>query len=187
MSRPRVLLLALLGVMVLAATTVVTVVTGGEGTERAVADPPADRGSADRTSAVAVLRAWDRRRAAAWRTGDAQALTELYARGAAAGRADLAALAAYDARGLRVTGMRMQVAAVEVRSETEARIVAVVTDRLVGAVAVGHGRRVALPEDRWSRRRIRLLRTGESWVVAEVVDQRRPVASAESTSASENS
>src|SRR5436309_3116260 len=67
--------------------------------------PPAT----DRTGALAVLHAWDRRRASAWAAADRSALSRLYVRGAPARAADLALLARYTARRLVVRGMRMQV------------------------------------------------------------------------------
>lgn len=64
---------------------------------------------------VAAARAfaeWDAARAEAWAADDPRALAALY-RGAAA-RGDLEALARWHARGLRVTGLRTQVLALEV-------------------------------------------------------------------------
>lgn len=139
---------------------------------------------ADRTTALAVLRSWDRARAAAWQAGDPVALAGLYADGA--GLADRQLLAAYAGRGLRVAGMRMQVAAVEVVVAADDRVELVVTDRLVGATAVGRGVRVPLPHDRWSRRRVVLVRTGEVWRVSRVSDQPWP-ANTDPASGSANS
>jgi hypothetical protein len=126
---------------------------------------------ADRTGPIAVLRAWDRDRAAAWRAGDPAALRELYVPGSRAGAADRAMLAAYADRGLRVTGMRMQVAAARVHSRGDERIVLLVTDRLASAEVHGPDGVVPLPVDRWSSRRVVLLRTGERWRVARVTGQ----------------
>ena len=142
--------------------------------------------AADRTGALEVLRAWDRDRAAAWRKGDLGALGRLYVPGSRAGEADRAMLASYVDRGLRVTGMRMQVAAAEVRHADDDRMVLRVTDRLVGAEARGGGDTLSLPVDGWSRRRIVLVRTGEQWLVAAVTGQDRAEASTASTSGSSN-
>ena len=141
----------------------------------------------ERTAPLTVLRQWDRARAAAWREADPRALARLYVAGSRAGRADRGLLAAYAARGLRVTGMRMQVASVEVVTATDDRMVLVVTDRLVGAIALGRGARIRLPRDGWSRRRTVLVRTGEDWRVARVSDQVSMVASTDRTSGSANS
>jgi hypothetical protein len=127
--------------------------------------------AADRTGPIAVLRAWDRDRAAAWRAGDVRALQRLYVPGSRVGAADRAMLASYADRGLRVTGMRMQVAAVEVRRADDDRMALLVTDRLVGGKARGAETVVALPVDRWSIRRVVLVRTGGRWRVTRVTGQ----------------
>jgi hypothetical protein len=150
----------------------------------AAAARPAD---ADRVAPLAVLAAWDRERSAAWRQGDPAALRRLYVAGSRAGRADRTLLAAYAGRGLRVAGLRMQRAAVEVLAADAERVVLVVTDRVVGAVAIGRPGRVTLPRDGWSTRTVVLVRVGEEWRLAEVRDQERPLASTDVTSRSENS
>ena len=151
--------------------------------DRAVA--PRRRGEAERrVAALAVLRAWDVRRAAAWAAGDEAALAALYTDGSAAGRRDRAMLGRYGARGLRVRGMRMQVLAAKVRTRTTGRIVLVVTDRLAHAVAVRRGTRVVLPRDRATRRTIVLRRVAGEWRVAQVWAQVSPVARTAVTSRS---
>jgi hypothetical protein len=137
-----------------------------------------------RVAALAVLGAWDVRRAAAWAAGDEAALAALYTDGSAAGRRDRAMLGRYGARGLRVRGMRMQVLAGKVRSRTAGRIVLVVTDRLAHAVAVRRGTRVVLPRDRATRRTIVLRRVAGEWRVAQVWAQASPVARTAVTSRS---
>lgn len=137
-----------------------------------------------RVAALAVLGAWDVRRAAAWAAGDEAALAALYTDGSAAGRRDRAMLGRYGARGLRVRGMRMQVLAGKVRSRTAGRIVLVVTDRLAHGVAVGRGTRVVLPRDRATRRTIVLRRVAGEWRVAQVWAQASPVARTAVTSRS---
>lgn len=117
--------------------------------------------------AVAALHAWDERRAEAWAAGDEAALRSLYAPGSGAGRADLRMLRAWERRGLRVAGMQMQVLRVEVRWASPSRLTMVVTDRLVGAVAVGPGVRRPLPRDRASTRRVVLVRGVGEWRVAQ--------------------
>lgn len=77
-------------------------------------------------------------------------------------------LRAYRARGLRVQGMRMQILSLVVLDESPRRLRLEVTDRLVGAVAVGHGQRLVLPRDRASTRVIELRRVDASWRVASV-------------------
>ena len=197
MTLPR-LLLVVLVLTTLAALTagVVGVVEGRPsvvGTPERRTPPPEPRfpvtgnGAAaqDRAvTALAVLRAWDVRRAAAWAAGDEAALAALYTDGSAAGRRDRAMLGRYGARGLRVRGMRMQVLAGKVRTRTTGRIVLVVTDRLAHAVAVGPGVRVALPRDRATQRTIVLLRGAGEWRVARVWAQASPAARTAATSRS---
>ena len=137
-----------------------------------------------RVAALAVLGAWDVRRAAAWAAGDEAALAALYTDGSAAGRRDRAMLGRYGARGLRVRGMRMQVLAGKVRSRTAGRIVLMATDRLAHAVAVRRGTRVVLPRDRATRRTIVLRRVAGEWRVAQVWAQASPVARTAVTSRS---
>ena len=125
--------------------------------------------------ASAVLHGWDDRRAAAWASGDPAALRSLYAPGSPAGRADAAMLGKWHRRGLRVEGIRMQVLEVDVRRAEADRLVLVVTDRLVGAVAVGPGVRLPLPRDGFTTRRVVLVRTGGAWRVAQSVEGARAV------------
>ncbi|MFC5730251.1 hypothetical protein [Nocardioides vastitatis] len=151
---------------------------------------------AQAVGSLAVLRDWDRSRAAAWASGDVAALRRLYVRGSAAGRRDVAMLRAWRGRGLRVERMSVQVLAVELRVRSERRIVLVVTDRLAGAVAVAvTGASRDLPHDRATTRRLEFRSVGGRWLLAsaqEVVREapgqaRSPVASTASTSGSANS
>ena len=120
--------------------------------------------------ALALLRAWDHRRSRAWADGDAGALADLYARASRTGRHDRAMLAAYAARGLRVTGLRTQVLTASLRSWAPDRVTLEVTDRVVGAHAVGRGARIPLPRDRPSTRVISLRQVSGEWLVEEVTD-----------------
>jgi hypothetical protein len=152
---------------------------------------------AQAVGSLAVLRDWDRSRAAAWASGDVVALRRLYVRGSAAGRRDVAMLREWRGRGLRVERMGMQVLAVELRARTERRIVLVVTDRLAAGVAVttaGSASR-ELPRDAATTRRLEFRRVGGRWLLASVQEVGRgtpgeaasPVASTASTSGSANS
>lgn len=128
-------------------------------------------------AALAVLRSWDRARAAAWAAGDAQALRALYAPRSEAGREDAGMLRRWRARGLRVEGMGMQVLTLDVRARSSGRLVLVVRDRLVGATAVGHGRRITLPRDEPTTRRLELRRVSGRWVLVtarEITTERGP-------------
>jgi len=165
---PRVLLTLL---VVTAAVTAVAVLLG-------LLAGPAERhhpvvAPAATRDPLAALRAWDERRARAWARGDREALRALYVPGSRAGRRDLAMLSAWERRGLRVHGMRMQVLAADIRARSSRRLVVVVTDRLADAVAVGPGTRVALPRDAATTRTVVLRRpdgAGE-WRMARVRDQ----------------
>ena len=118
--------------------------------------------------AVRVLRAWDVRRSQAYAHADGAALADLYAVGSRTGAADRLVLRGYRDRGLRVTGMRTQVLAARVLRESGRRLVLVVTDVLVDAVAGDRGRgRWALPHDRPSTRRVVLVHEDGAWRVAE--------------------
>lgn len=129
----------------------------------------------DRTAALVALREWDARRAAAWRHGDPGALQDLYVAGSVSGRADRALLRAYAARGLRVPDLAVQRASVRVEAAAADEVVLVVTDRVVATAArtVG-GRRLALPRDGWSTRRLQLRRVAGEWRVVEVSDLAGP-------------
>ncbi|TNM39421.1 hypothetical protein FHP29_10930 [Nocardioides albidus] len=154
---------------------------------RVVVAPAAGRvGVARAVAALAVLRDWDRARARAWADGDAGALRGLYVERSAAGEHDVAMLRAWLRRGLRVRDLEMQVLRVELRRQTERRIVLVVTDRLAGASATGRGRRVVLPRDGPSTRRLVFVRTGDRWLLGSAQDAASPVASTASTSGSAN-
>lgn len=144
-------------------------------------EPPPQAAQVDRVrpvsatvAAIEVLRTWDARRTEAWASGDPQALRRLYTRGSRTGRQDRAALAAYADRGLRVTGVRMQLLAVDVLRATARRVTLRVTDRLSRAVARGPRGAVVLPRDRPSTWRVRLCRRAGEWRVAEVRPARSP-------------
>ncbi len=132
-----------------------------------VVEPAAD----DTLRAAAILRAWDHHRAAAWSEGDVAALSGLYTRRSRSGAQDAADLRRWRQRGLRVVGLREQVAGLLVRVDTSHRLLVAVTDRTVDAVAVGRDRRTALPRSAWTTHRIRFLRVRGRWLVDEVVAQ----------------
>lgn len=144
--------------------------------------PPVSPAAPQTTSPAQVLHTWDERRSAAWAAGDPVALARLYRPGAAAGAADLAMLRAWQARGLRVEDLRMQLLAVETRHRTPGRLVLVVSDRLASGVAVGAGVRRPLPRDTVTTRRLVLVRVAGEWRVA----QASPVRTTSSTVRSRN-
>ena len=141
-----------------------------------------------RSGPSAVLAGWDQRRATAWAEGDGGALRRLYAAGSAAGAADVRLLRDYLRRGLRVEGMTTQVLTLRVAARSPGRrLELVVTDRVVGAEAVGSGARVALPVDRPSTRRVLLVKEHGRWLVAAVRDQDNAADSTSWTSSSSKS
>jgi hypothetical protein len=121
--------------------------------------------------ALAVLRAWDHRRARVWAAGEPAALRRLYTAGSRTAARDTAMLAGYHARGLRVRSMHRQVLALDVRTCRADRMSLVVTDRLVDAVAVGHGERTGLPPGQAQTRRLDLHRGVAGWLVSEVYER----------------
>ncbi|GAA1977658.1 hypothetical protein GCM10009798_43600 [Nocardioides panacihumi] len=135
--------------------------------------PPPVAGVSARIEAQAagVLRDWDRRRAAAWSSGDARALEALYVPGASAAEADVAMLTAWTARGLAVDDLTTQLLAVHVRARGPTRWVLRVRDRVTGAVAAGAGRTEQLPAGTTSERDVALRLVRGAWLVASV----RPV------------
>ena len=145
---------------------------------RAGDSPAPDRG-AERAPAASqrppgpagILAAWDRRRASAWAAGDPRMLADLYVAGSRTAAADLRLLRHYRPRGLAVTDLATQVLRLQVVERSEARLVLVVTDRVVGGRAVVGGTAIALPADRASTRRIVLVRQDGAWLVAEARDQ----------------
>lgn len=139
--------------------------------------------------ALAILRGWDRQRAAAYAAGDAAALRALYVDGSRSGENDQQLLRAYAARGLRVLEMRTQILSIDIREHTAARLSLAVTDRLASAVAVGEGLRTTLPRDGATGRIVELRRVEGRWLVAEVrpADQPRAAARTSLTPGSWNS
>ena len=126
--------------------------------EPVAAEPPA----------VAVLHAWDQRRAEAWAHGDPRLLRPLYTRGSVAGRHDRAMLRAWTARGLVVQDLRTQLLSVRELAHTATTWTVQVTDRLAGGVAVGPGVRRPLPSDQPTTRTLWLRRVDGAWLVAAV-------------------
>jgi hypothetical protein len=129
---------------------------------------PAREAVAAAVSPVAVLQDWDRRRAAAWAAGDVAVLRSLYVARSVAGRRDVAMLRRWQARGLTVAALEVQVLAGSVLARTPRRITVEVTERLARASASGSadGRRWSLPRGAVATRRVTLWRVGDRWRVA---------------------
>jgi hypothetical protein len=165
-----------LPVAVLAASAVLGLLTGVAAVLVATRDQPA-AGAGGTTvvesrpaesSALRVVRRWDTLRARAYARADLAALADLYVPGSRTAAADLAVLRGYRERGLRVTGMRTQVLAARVLHESARRIIVLVTDVLLDAVARDrNGHRWVLPHDRASTRRVVLVARDGTWRVVE--------------------
>jgi hypothetical protein len=130
--------------------------------------PPSATVSGPAADVLEVLHDWDRRRARAWASGDPRSLRALYTPASVAGRRDAGMLRRWTGRGLAVRGMRMQVLDGRVRVHSADRLVVEVTDRLIGAVAVGRGVRRELPADLASTWAVTLRRVAGEWRVAAV-------------------
>ena len=131
-----------------------------------------------REGPLAVLHAWDQRRAAAWAEGDAVALDRLYAPGSSARAADLRLLRHYTERGLVVRGLRMQVLRARVLVDRPRILVVEVTERLAPAHAARAAQPAAsraLPAGRVTTHVVRFRKVGREWLVAAVshADRRR--------------
>ena len=174
MHRRRGKSLGLLTVLVATAVALAGVVLWAARLDPAVRRASVSPARAVEVPAIRALRGWDRRRAEAYAAGDLAALRRLYVPGSRAGAADLAMLRRYVARGIRVTGMRMQLLAVDVRAHTPRLLRLRVTDRLTRAeaVAAGGGWHAALPRDRATVHELTMTRGPVSrWRVAAVRDR----------------
>lgn len=152
------------------------------GRERAALDAGQERSGAVAPAAAtvramrarAVLVTWDAHRASAWADADVARLRALYAPGSRTGRLDVRMLRRWRAREMRVEGMTTQVHALRVLASSPGHWRLRVTDRLVGAVAVGPTTRLPLPGDGWTERTLELRRAGRGWQVVEARRSARP-------------
>ncbi|WP_134741543.1 hypothetical protein [Nocardioides sp. 503] len=119
-------------------------------------------------SPVAVLQAWDERRATAWASGDVRALRRLYVAGSVAGRRDAAMLRRYVERGLTVPTLDVQVLSGRMLAQHPHRLTVEVTERLARASASDGARWWRLPRGGVTTRRVTLLLAGGEWRVARV-------------------
>ncbi|HNM96387.1 MAG TPA: hypothetical protein PKK40_00425 [Marmoricola sp.] len=114
-----------------------------------------------------ALQEWDAARAAAWAHGDVDELRRLYLSGS--GRADVAALKRWVARGFVVRRMQRQVRIAQVIRDQPGQRTILVEDRLVSAVAVSRaGAEVGLPSGPWRRVVITLTRRDGAWRCAQI-------------------
>lgn len=120
-------------------------------------------------AAARVVHAWDAQRADAWASQDVGALRSIYTPRSAAGRADVAMLRAWRARGLRVEGLQTQLLSVSVRVQADDRLVVDLVDRVAGGVVVPGGS--ALPADRPTAHTLVLRRIAGEWRVRDALDR----------------
>jgi hypothetical protein len=135
--------------------------------DRGRAEPaePVSAAAAVTDGPVAVLREWDRRRAAAWAAGDLDTLRSLYVPRSSAGERDVARLSRWLDQGLRVRRLDTQVLRVRVLEERRDAVRLAVTDRIARAETTSGLR---LPGDAPSSWRITMRRVGEDWRVVSV-------------------
>lgn len=117
---------------------------------------------------VAVLRGWDRRRAAAWAAGDVRRLRSLYVPRSAAADADAARMERWLDRDLRVRNLTTQLLHAQVLTDRPEHIVLSVMDRIARGVVAGAAEPLRLPGDGASTWRITLRRVDGEWLVASV-------------------
>lgn len=190
MTLPRLLFLVLVLFSVGVGVTGVLALTGAGDPRPVIAVPDAPPTSPDNqqtpptaspgAEALAILHAWDVRRAGAWAAGDVRALGELYTEASEAGRRDRAMLRRWVDRGLHVREMRVQVIGAQARVHTNEQLILVVTDRLAQAEAVGAARagvRHLLPQDTASTWTVSLRKIAGEWRVESVRAQASPAAS----------
>ena len=176
MNPPRVLLVVLV-LTALAAASAAGLRLGGE---RGVPAPGPARAASPRhhvpvsRTPVAVLDAWDVRRAAAWSRGDPAALRSLYVAGSRPGEPTCAMLAGLAGPGAAGAGDADAGARRRAGHPVDAdRIVLVVTDRLARAVAAGPADGPAA-RDAASTRTVVLRRRAGEWRVAGVRERGQP-------------
>lgn len=153
---------SVLGLVVVAALSL-TVLAWPTGSRRSVAGPAP-------TDYAEVLEALDAQRAAAFSTGEVEALRRVYLAGTEVLRADAELLTAYARQGRRVAGLRHELASVSVVEEATARVVLRVVDRMpaVRVVAVDGAllaRHAGRAERAWL---VELVRVDAGWRIVSV-------------------
>jgi hypothetical protein len=129
----------------------------------AVAPAPSD----DLAQALGVLRAWDDRRATAWRERDPAALRALYVQGSSALTADLRLLRAYTGRGLVVRRLETQVFGARVLQRSPGVLRLRVHDRTSATVRGTAGSDTVRGSDP-VQRDLELRRVGGDWRMARI-------------------
>lgn len=125
--------------------------------------------------AARVLGRWDRRRAAAYTTGDVAALRALYLPRRRVAEADASLLRSYVERGLTVRGVVPQVVEVAVVHQAPARLRLRVRERLPPTQVRSTEERRALPPGGLHVHEVTLVRRATGWKVAAVASRRTVV------------
>jgi len=115
-----------------------------------------------------VLTRLDGTREAAYRTGDPALLRHVYLSGSPVLRRDRRLLAAYEGRGVRVGGVRLELLQVRLHDRDRRVVRLRVVDRLARPVAHTAAGEVALPQDLPTRRAITLVASDDGWRIAAV-------------------
>ena len=147
---------------------VVLVLVGACGCSPDAALGPVSPVALSGASPVDILRSWESDRSRAWAAGDADALRALYLPGSALGAQDVRLMRRYAARGLRVTGITMQVLAARVLVRRPDQVRIEVVERFAGGIVTHAGAQRRLPVGQASRRLVELRRRGGAWVLASV-------------------
>ena len=132
----------------------------------AVAAEPAEERPAVR--ALAVLRRWDRLRAAAYAAGEPGTLRSLYSPGSWAGARDVRTLRTYADRGLVVRGLRMQVLSAELLPARPGTLRLRVEERVAGGTVTDGRAEVRLPTGRPTERVVTLVHGPQGWQLRSV-------------------
>jgi hypothetical protein len=164
--RTRTLLLSAV-VITVAPIWIAGLAAGGSPRDSTGSAPAPVVSSSGADEALKLLSRWDHRRSVAWSRADPVALARLYTSRSRTGDRDVTDLERWRRRGLRVIGLRQQVTALLLAARTRDRLVVVVTDRTVGGIARGAGRRTTLPGSAWATHRIVLRHSGDGWRVVE--------------------
>lgn len=146
---------------------------------------PTEASPTDTTTAAPTTDRWrrilaslDHRRAEAFAADEPELLRAVYVAGSQVMRQDRATLAAYRARGLRLTDLRMRVLRLRMVEVRGSRVVLEVVDQLAAATAVDRsGKATPLRADQPSAHRIVISRTPAGWRIASVrpANQGEPV------------
>ncbi len=165
-------MLVLIGFVVAAAVGLRLVASGPGSTS--VADRPVGsrEPTADSGRWSDVLAQIDQRRDLAWRQGRPGQLVQVFVPGAAALRADQAALRGYLRRGYDVGPTQVEYWHVQVVDRRPGRVRLAVVDRLRSVqVTDPSGNRRQLPDDRPTRHLIALRHTYSGWRIASIHDR----------------